>query len=775
MRLVISEKNIAAKKLADILAVGKSTADKVYSTPVYRFRRDGDEWVSIGLKGHIIGVDFPGEFSKWRLEDLTEMVGADLVEEPAEKGIIQSLRSLAKKATHVVVATDYDREGELIGADAANVVLAVNPALPVTRVRYSAFTREEIERAFAQNAPIDQALADAGASRRDIDLVWGAVLTRYLTITSNKAAKRAWGDVLSAGRVQTPALKLIVDREREREAFTPENYWVVKGGFEAEGTAFDAVHETARFSSAEDAQRVLDAVEGHSLAEVLSLVTKQRTVKPPAPFNTTSLLMAGAAEGLSPSRTMRIAESLYMDGLISYPRVDNTVYPKSLDLKALLRTLKKVGPYQEYAAELLSKPNLAPTRGQKEATDHPPIHPTGVADPDKMKPENYKVYNLVARRFMATLSDPAVLESAKAILQVAGEKFVARGDVTVTPGFRAIYPFGQKKSEQLPLLTEGGSCGFTGANLDAKQTQPPDRFTQGRLIQEMEKRGLGTKATRHEIIQTLYDRKYITNDPAEPTCKGRSVIDALVLRARQITDAEMTAELEREMDEIANARSTRSKVVGHSRRMLGEVMAVLLDSVAEVGEALKAAADEDAKVGKCPQSGDDLLIKYSPKTRAFFVGCQGYPDCSVTFPLPKNAKFASVDEACAVCGSPQVKVIQFRRPVRVMCLSPDCSTKKGPEIEVGKCPSCGGTLRVRYSQVGTRFVRCEKYDSETHPISYPLPQTGELEPTDEICEPCMAPKVIVHTKKGPWKICIDPNCAQRTEPKTRSRKGKKSK
>jgi len=772
MRLIISEKNIAARKLAEILATGKPSADKVYSTPVYRFRRDGEDWVSIGLKGHIVGVDFPEEYSKWRLEDLTGMVHAELIKEPAEKGIIQSLRNLAKKATRVIVATDYDREGELIGADAANVVLSVNSALPVTRVRYSAFTREEIERAFAQNGPIDQALADAGASRRDIDLIWGAVLTRYLTITSNKAAKRAWGDVLSAGRVQTPTLKLIVDREREREAFTPEDYWVVKGGFEAEGTAFTGLHETAKFFSADDAQRVLDAVSGHTFAEALSVATKRRTINPPAPFNTTSLLMAAAAEGLSPARTMRIAESLYMDGLISYPRVDNTVYPKSLDLAALLKILKKVGAYQEYVSYLLAKPDLTPTRGQKEATDHPPIHPTGVADPDKMKPENYKIYNLVARRFMATLSDPAVLEGAKAILQVADEKFVARGDVIVTPGFRAIYPFGQKKSERLPPLVQGGNCGFSGATSDAKQTQPPDRYTQGRLIQEMEKRGLGTKATRHEIIQTLYDRKYITNDPAEPTCKGRSVIDALVLRARQITNAEMTAELEREMDEIAGARSTRSTVVGHSRKMLGEVMAVLLDSVSEVGEALKAAADEDAKIGKCPQSGDDLLIKYSPKTRSFFVGCQGYPECPVTYPLPKNSKFAAVDEVCAVCGSPQVKVIQFRRPARVMCLSPDCPTKKGPEIEVGKCPSCSGTLRVRYSQVGTRFVRCEKYDSETHPISYPLPQIGELEPTDEICEPCMAPKVIVHTKKGPWKICIDPKCSQRTEPKTRSRKGK---
>ncbi|MRR12369.1 DNA topoisomerase, partial [bacterium] len=289
MKLVVTEKNIAAKKLAEILAVGKPTADKVYTTPVYRFRRDGEDWVSIGLKGHIMGIDFDPAFSKWRLDPpqgLAELVNAPLVTEPAEKGLIRSLENLAKKAEHVVIATDFDREGELIGADARDIVLAVNSSVPVQRVRYSAITREEIERAFDEIGPLDDDLANAGAARRDIDLIWGAVLTRYLTMTANKAARRAWGDILSAGRVQTPTLKLIVDREREREAFEPEDYWVVRARFATHGEEFGATHETERFSSAEDALRVMEAVHGKDTASVTSLTTNRRTVKPPAPFNT---------------------------------------------------------------------------------------------------------------------------------------------------------------------------------------------------------------------------------------------------------------------------------------------------------------------------------------------------------------------------------------------------------------------------------------------------------------------------------------------------------
>jgi len=781
MKLVITEKNIAAKKLAEILAVGKPQADKVYTTPVYKFRRDGEDWIAIGLKGHIMGVDFPEDFAKWKLDDLDKMVFATLVEEPAEKGIIRSLENLAKKAEDVVIATDYDREGELIGADARGVVLKANPKLPIARVRYSAITRDEIERAFAEIGPLDDDLADAGAARRDIDLIWGAVLTRYLTMTSNKASKRAWGDVLSAGRVQTPTLKLIVDREREREAFVPEDYWVVKADFRAADKAaaivaeFGGTHEKERFSSGEEAERVMNAVKGQTQAKVVELATNRRTAKPPAPFNTTSLMAAASAEGLTPARTMRIAESLYMDGLISYPRVDNTVYPASLDIRAILKTLDAVPAYHETVGKLLAKGSLTPTRGAKEATDHPPIHPTGAADPDKLKPEAYKLYNLVSRRFLATLSDAAVLESTKAVLEVGGERFVSRGDVVIVPGYRAIYPYGLKKDEQLPGLVEGGVAEFLGANTEAKQTQPPARYSQGRLIQEMEKRGLGTKATRHDIIQTLYDRKYIENDPTEPTNKGRSVIDALVLRAERITNPEMTGELDSEMDDIANARASRVGVVTHSRKLLAGVMDVLLESIPEVGEALKVAADEDAKVGKCPKSGHDLLIKYSPKTKSYFVGCSGYPDCDVTYPLPKNAKYSAFDEPCAVCGSLQVTVRQFKRPVRVMCLAPDCPTKKGPELVVGTCSQCGGALRVNYSQVGSRYVRCENYVVKEHPVSYPLPQSGELEATDEVCDPCGAPKVIVHTKKGPWKICIDPECPNRADKATKGRGAKGTK
>ena len=422
MKLVVTEKNIAAQKIADLLSVGKPKADKVYNTPVYRFQVDGEEWVTIGLRGHILEPDFmpsiiykkssgwqgvtadgeivPAhipdflpkppfktkrkpfkadgvEMGAWKMDALPYLAYAPIEKRPKEKDIIRSLKNLAKKSDEIIIATDFDREGELIGSDALSCMKEVNDAAPVFRARYSAITKDEIQHAFSHLVELDNDLAQAGESRQDIDLIWGAVLTRYLTIVKFAG----YGNVRSSGRVQTPTLALIVARERERMAFVPEDYWVIKARFGQEPEDFEATHATARFKAEAEANAVMGHVEGASKGVISSIEKRKRTVAAPVPFNTTSLMAAAASEGLSPARTMRIAESLYMDGYISYPRVDNTVYPESLDLEGTVRKLSDVAVYRPYCQELLSKGALVATRGKKETTDHPPIHPTAAATP----------------------------------------------------------------------------------------------------------------------------------------------------------------------------------------------------------------------------------------------------------------------------------------------------------------------------------------------------------------------------------------------------------
>ena len=821
MKLVIAEKNIAAQKIAQLLATGKPKNDKVYNTPVYRFDVEGEEWVSMGLAGHILAPDFPDEilFDKkegwysltedgevlnaqvpdglarppydtkrkpflasginikgWKVESLPYLTWAPIIKNPAEKEIIRVLKNLAKKADSVVIATDFDREGELIGSDALSCVREVAPDVPVSRARYSALIKGEVTEAFNNLVELDQNLADAGESRQYIDLIWGAVLTRYLTL----AKFGGFGNVRSAGRVQTPTLALVVERERERMAFVPENYWQIRGMAAAKGADFKINHATARFTDKDAAQTAFGHVDGVVAGTVTDVAKRSRKQQPPVPFNTTSLQAAAAAEGISPARTMRIAESLYMSGLISYPRVDNTVYPRSLDLEGIVKGLAANSPALAPVCKKVLAGPMKPTRGKTETTDHPPIHPTGQGDPTTLDSGQLKLYNLIARRFLATLMGPATIENTKVSIDVAGEPFTASGDVLVDAGFREAYPYGLKRDEQLPALDAGDVVDVHDVNLEAKQTEPPARYSQGKLVQEMEKRGLGTKSTRASIIERLYQVRYLKNDPIEPSQLGMAIVDALSQFAPRITTPEMTAELDEDMTHVAEGQDTQTHVVDHSRALLAGMLDNLIEHKDDLGEAISDAVTADARVGACPKCGKDLVMKQSAKTRGSFIGCMGWPDCDVTYPVPSGVKVSPLEgdaAVCPECGAPRIKCQPFRQKAYEQCVNPKCPTNYEPDLKVGECSVCaeagrhGDLIAHKSEKSGKRFIRCSNY--EECGVSYPLPARGKLEATGEVCEHCGAPVVVVETARGPWRICVNMDCPgkEKKEKPARSAKG----
>ena len=821
MKLVIAEKNIAAQKIAQLLSTGKPKNDKVYNTPVYRFDVEGEEWVSMGLAGHILAPDFPDEilFDKkegwysltedgevlsaqvpdglarppydtkrkpflanginikgWKVESLPYLTWAPIIKNPAEKEIIRVLKNLAKKADSVVIATDFDREGELIGSDALSCVREVAPDVPVSRARYSALIKGEVTEAFNNLVGLDQNLADAGESRQYIDLIWGAVLTRYLTL----AKFGGFGNVRSAGRVQTPTLALVVERERERMAFVPEDYWQIRGMAAAKGADFKISHATARFTDKDAAQTAFGHVDGVAAGTVTDVAKRSRKQQPPVPFNTTSLQAAAAAEGISPARTMRIAESLYMSGLISYPRVDNTVYPRSLDLEGIVKGLAANSPALAPVCKKVLAGPMKPTRGKTETTDHPPIHPTGQGDPTTLDGGQLKLYNLIARRFLATLMGPATIENTKVSIDVAGEPFAASGDVLVDAGFREAYPYGLKRDEQLPALDAGDVVDVHDVSLEAKQTEPPARYSQGKLVQEMEKRGLGTKSTRASIIERLYQVRYLKNDPIEPSQLGMAIVDALSQFAPRITTPEMTAELDEDMTHVAEGQDTQTHVVDHSRALLAGMLDNLIEHKDDLGEAISDAVTADARVGTCPKCGKDLVMKQSAKTRGSFIGCMGWPDCDVTYPVPSGVKVSPLEgdaAVCPECGAPRIKCQPFRQKAYEQCVNPKCPTNYEPDLKVGECSVCaeagrhGDLIAHKSEKSGKRFIRCSNY--EECGVSYPLPARGKLEATGEVCEHCGAPVVVVETARGPWRICVNMDCPgkEKKEKPARGAKG----
>lgn len=676
MILIVTEKDTSAKRIASILADGKFKVAESGSTPLYIFKNeDGQEIRCIGLRGHILKVDYPEQYNNWQGVNPVELIDAEIVKVPIHKTIIKALQKEARNATKILIATDFDREGELIGFDALEKIREVTPGVEVKRARFSALTTPEIKKAFSHPEEIHVNLAYAGKARQDIDLIWGATLTRFLSLASSRLGKQ----FLSVGRVQSPTLALIAEREKQRQVFIPKAYWQIKAVFEYKEQSIEARHKKERFWEEDEARAAL-AKLGPMPAEKAGLVRSasrnQRTLLPPAPFNTTAFLSAASSSlGLTAANAMRIAENLYINGLISYPRVDNTVYPESMDFEEILNTLGQ-GEFNGLVSEILRQDKIVPTRGKKFATDHPPIHPTDVAARSRLDPQEWRVYELVLRRFLGTLAPQALVESMQIDIEVNGEPFLARGSRVLKEGWLKFYSYGRKKDTELPDVKEGDRLNLAEYKLEQKETQPPSRYSQGELIRSMEELGLGTKATRHQIIQNLYERGYVHSDPLIPTETGLAVAESLMKHAEAIVTPEMTAELEENMDAIADGKIGRNEVVNKSRLMLKSIMEVLEKEREQLAREIREGIRGDKIIGKCPTCGQDLRVIRSKKSRKRFIGCSNYPQCNHSYPLPQQGEIIALGEICEVCGAPKIKVVKKRYRPWVLCIDPSCPSKE---------------------------------------------------------------------------------------------------
>jgi DNA topoisomerase-1 len=658
MHLIITEKHDTAKRIAAILAEKKPTKERINGVDTYKF--DGTK--VIGLSGHIVEVDFPKDYNNWQKTDVKDLIHADVLTIPTHANIVTAIRKLGKEADHLTIATDYDREGELIGVEALKVIKKVNPDISADRVHYSTITPGEITKAFSTPTKIDFNLAAAGESRQVIDLIWGAVLTRFVSLSSGRLGDK----FLSVGRVQSPTLAIIVNREKERDIFVPVPYWELFATL-VNGGEFETQHKNGRFLDKAEAEAI-KAKLGKT-GTVKSIALGKRSEKPPTPFNTTEFLRAASAIGISAANAMRIAEFLYVNGFISYPRTDNTVYPATLDTKDIIKSFLNT-EFKEYAQKLLSR-ELTPTRGKKETTDHPPIHPATPVKRSELREDEWKIYELVVRRFFATFAGETQWETMAVTVDISGEEFGANGARLIDPGWRWYYSYNVPEDRILPQLMEGQVLTVKEVNLIGKETQPPSRYGQGHLIKIMEDLGLGTKSTRHEIISKLYSRAYVHGNPLQPTKTAYAVIEALEKYANTITKPEMTGKLEHDMDEISDGKINEDFVVKESREMLDEVFRDMSKNKELITESLRNGLYEDRIIGTCQKCSSDLIIRKSKKGSRF-IGCSAYPKCDFTLPLPKSGQIVVTDKQCKDHGLYFIKIInKGRRPWDIGC--PHCN------------------------------------------------------------------------------------------------------
>ena len=656
MHLIIAEKHDAAKRIAQILAGGKPRSLRVAGVEAFQF----DDRVVLGLSGHIVGIDYPQGYNNWQKVDCKDLIRAEIVVRPIQEKIISALHKLGKEADRVTIATDYDREGELIGVEALKIVEEAKPKIKADRVRYSAIVKDEIIKAFQDSGNVDYELAASGEARQIIDLVWGAALTRYISLTSGRLGK----EFLSVGRVQSPTLALIVDREKEIQSFVPQPYWEIYADLEKE---LRVQHAKGRIWEKGEVDGIVSRLGPEGI--INSIETKQRIDRPPSPFDTTSFIAAASGIGLSAANAMRIAEWLYTNGFISYPRTDNTVYPPSIDLSALTR-LFLTGAFAQEAARLLQG-KMQPTRGKRETTDHPPIYPTAALERGSLKDDQWKVYELVVRRFFATLAEACIWDATSLKLDIGPEPFRASGARLVEAGWRYYYPYSKAEEHILPQLKKGERLRVLGHSVEAKETQPPARYGQGKLIKLMDELGLGTKSTRHDIISKLYARAYVQGNPMRPTNTAYAVVDTLEKYAPTITKPEMTQTLEKDMTEISEKKIKEDQVIEKSRVMLTSVFDELTSNQEGIGVSLKDGLRTDKIVGTCEKCKSDLIIRRGHRGSRF-IGCSGYPECRFTLPLPRFGTVVVTDKTCEKHGMNHIRIInKGKRPWDLGC--PHCN------------------------------------------------------------------------------------------------------
>jgi DNA topoisomerase I len=676
MKLIISEKAIAGERIANILADTKVNQKNICGARVFEFGWKGEEVKLIPLRGHIADVEFPKKYSRWKGIDVRELIDAKIIYAGSQLNIISAIKNCAPDAEKIIIATDADREGESIGLEAVNYAKETNSGIIVERAYFSAIIKEDIEKSFSSLEKFDYNFAYSADARREIDLIWGAVLTRFISLISGRIGH----EFLSVGRVQTPTLAILVNREKERLAFESKKYWEIIAHCKKD-IAFLAVHQEEKFWDEEKAKLIYK--KNPKSAKVIKIEKKTRTLSKPEPFNTTEFLRASASIGISAGKAMNLAESLYQRGFVSYPRTDNKAYPKNLNLIEILNKLSSVPELMDDVNKILQKKTLVPSKG-KETKDHPPIHPVSPVQKKSLAPDEWKIYELIVRRFLATLSDDAKTENVSVLLDAEKEKYVSRGQIIVNAGWKAFYPYSKLKEVFLPVLEKGDEVLIEKLELLSKETQPPNRYSQSSLIKLMEQNNLGTKSTRPNIIQKLYYRKYISgNKSIEPSQVAFAIINSLKKHCDKVTKPKMTAELEEEMEKVAAGKKTKEVVVSDSGKDLREIIDLLFVEKDIIGSEIRLALKDDSMLGSCLKCGEGQLIIRKGKSGKRFVGCSNYPKCTNSFPLPQKGIIIPTIDVCSECKTPIIQVKNGKFTYK-MCIYMNCKTKEnwGKKTEV---------------------------------------------------------------------------------------------
>jgi len=476
---------------------------------------------------------------------------------------------------------------------------------------------------------------------------------------------------LSAGRVQTPTLLFINEREKKIEAFVPTPYWLLNIYFNKDGADVKATYQS-KITDKKVASDIFAETDGKD-GTVAKVAKRKKKVPTPIPFDL-GLLQSEAWNNFKflPKRTQEMAQNLYEAGYISYPRTSSQKLPKSLDLRKIVESLSRDPRYARNAKKVLETP-LKPKEGKKDDPAHPAIYPTGVTV-EKLNKDEERLYDLIVCRFLSVFMPDALVENVSVTIDIEGNPFLADGRTVLEPNWMSSYgKYSNNKDAPLPALKEGERVAIDKHEKLKKMTKPPARYNPASAVKEMENLGIGTKATRANIVDTLYKRDYIKGREIKITPLGRRLVETLEKYCRDIVSVELTNHFENEMDMILTSEKSMDVVLGEAKEQLRSIFTNFRKSEAKIGkELLSAIADsQNENLGSCPKCGGELRVVVSKATNKRFIGCSNYPKCKTSYPLPQKGSVSFSEKRCPDCDSPML--VNRRRTV---CINMECASKK---------------------------------------------------------------------------------------------------
>lgn len=670
--LIVAEKPSVALRVAMALGDGKQEQKQTSERVSYYEIKKGKETLYVAAAvGHLFTIKQKDKTRGYPVLEV-EWAPSHAVSDFSEytKKYLDALVTIGKKCDKYINACDYDLEGTVIGTNIIQFLNKGHLGDRTKRMRFSTTTTADLLEAFQHLTPLDMNNFYAGETRHKLDWLWGINLSRALTHAL--AGRSFGGKSLSIGRVQGPALGLLAKHEISISKFVSKPFW-----------RLTAIVQDVEFSNGRGdifekniASTAYEKTKQHASNGVIeSVEATERKVNPYPPFDLTSLQMeASRALRLDPSRTLAIAQSLYESSYISYPRTSSQKLPPTLGLQRIISDISKNPNYSKLAGMLIKQKKFTPKEGAKTDEAHPSIFPTGVT-PSGLSEEEARLYDMITKRFLSVFADAATVARLRIVADFGGEKYVANGAKITDKGWLEYYDYTQLDEKELPRFDKGAKAVASKVDMKEMMTQPPKRYSKASLLSELEKRNLGTKATRASIIDTLFKRNYIEGTSIAVTKFGMSVYESLEKNCKMIVDEETTRRLEDDMESISKGSKTEDDVVEEGKEMLLQALKMFDENKEQIAAEMKKAQYESEILGKCPKDGGNLVIRRS-KVGKTFAACANYPKCMNTYSLPQKALIQPTGKTCEHCHTPFIKVIRKGRRPFEMDLDPNCVTKK---------------------------------------------------------------------------------------------------